>query len=196
MKTSRITAILILTVAIAYASLLIGCTSSSTDVSKSNRNESPSSGGSGPNAPRTPPESPGPATVEEKKGEKPLDNSVEIISVAHCWDYRPKAVSVEGRFFDNYAVLTYTCDSGEYVTLDIRGWSRFKGYAAIVESDSRPNTLTIKVDEETVAEHQLNYGTSAIPLDIDLRGRKTLTFKKAGRYPEMVIGEPKLLGDN
>jgi hypothetical protein len=195
MKTSPIAAILILAPAIAQLSLLAGCGQSLTERPKGNENKTSPTVVKAPDPPVRRPEPPAPP-VEQKKGEKPLDNSVEIISVARCWDYKPKAISVEGRFFENYAVLTYTCDSGEYITFDIRGWSRFKGYAAIVESDSRSNSLTIKVDEDAVAEHQLNYGASAIELDIDLRGRKTLTFRKAGRYPEMVIGEPKLFGES
>lgn len=196
MKTNRMTIILILAVAIAYLSLLTGCVFTSTDASKSSENKTDSPGGRDSKASGKKTEPTGQPPVEQRKGEKPLDNSVEIISVKRCWSYRPKEISVEGRLFESFAVLDHRCSSEEYVTFDIRGWSRFTGYAAIVRKDARSNTLAIKVDEETVAEHQLNYGASAIRLDIDLRGRKTLTFKKAGRYPEIILGEPKLAGDN
>ena len=130
--------------------------------------------------------------TDEAAAEKALDETVKVVSVANCWSYQPKEISIEGKLFETYGVLTYGCDSGEYITFDVRGWGRFEGYAAILGNDSRPNLLTIKVDEEVVAEHQLNYGRKALPISLDLTGHKTLTFKKEGRYPEMIICEPKL----
>jgi hypothetical protein len=133
-----------------------------------------------------------PPSSEVETSERPLDETVKVVSLATCWQYHPVELSIEGKLFKSYAVLTYGCDSGESITFDVRGWSHFSGYVAIAENDSRPNLLTIKTDEEIAVETQLNHGKSAVALNINLQGRETLTFKKQGRYPEIVICEPRL----
>lgn len=123
---------------------------------------------------------------------KALDGTVKPIA-GDCWEYATERIGISGRLFEAHATISYSCDSGTHLTFDVRGWDRFQGSAGIVHNDSRSNVLTILVDGEIVHEIELRYGQPPAPLGIDLAGHQTLSFQKSGRYPEVVIGDPKLL---
>ncbi len=138
-----------------------------------------------------------PPPPPSKAEQKPLDNTVGIISADQCWEYQAKPISIGGKMFESYGVFSHGCTSTVAMTFDIRGWDRFEGFAGIADSHASSNTLTIKVDDgEPRGAFQLFYNKSASPLRIILKGHKTLTFERTGRYPLIVIGEPMLFRGN
>jgi hypothetical protein len=133
------------------------------------------------------------STIEPGRGaDKELDGTVGVLSEASCWEYEPEPISLGGILLSSHASLNHLCDGEVALTFDIRGWDSFEGAVGIASSDARPNNLTIKVDGSVVDTLQVKYNQTPRAMKVDLRGHKTLTFEKSGRYPIVVIGEPKL----
>lgn len=84
---------------------------------------------------------------------------------------------------------------GEFVQFRVEGWDSFIGTVGISDgADSNTTeTLSIEVDGVPLPEIPLVHGKPPFPLEINLTGKKILTFKKKNSSSEVIFCNPRLV---